>query len=129
MGSVGCNLAAAVHSGSVAWDFDPLGMIEAEPAQAGADPAVAATEAGAQALEAGDDGATIFLTDPGDLDLISRALPGHGFQVLSAKLGDKPKNPVAAAGLSAEQLDEVGTLLAALDANEDVQNVFAGLQA
>ena len=28
-------------SGSVAWDFDHVGMIEAEPAQAGADPEVA----------------------------------------------------------------------------------------
>ncbi len=116
-------------SGSVSWDFDHLGMIEAEPTQAGADAEMAAIEAGAQDLEAGDDGATIFLTDPSDLDLVSRALPSRGFQVLSAKLGYKPKNPVAAASLSAEQLDEVESFLAALDANEDVQNVFAGLQA
>ena len=116
-------------SGSVSWDFDHLGMIEAEPARAGADAEVAAIEAGAQDLEAADDGATLFLTDPGDLDLVSRALPAHGFAVLSAKLGYKPKNPVEAAILSAEQLDEVETFLAALDANEDVQNVFAGLQA
>ncbi len=116
-------------SGSVSWDFDHLGMIEAGPTQSGADAEMAAIEAGAQDLEAGDDGATLFLTDPGDLDLVSRALPGHGFQVLSAKLGYKPKNPVAASNLSAEQLDEVESFLAALDANEDVQNVFAGLQA
>ena len=116
-------------SGSVSWDFDHLGMIEAEPTQAGADAEMAAIEAGAQDLETGDDGATIFLTDPSDLDLVSRALPSHGFQVLSAKLGYKPKNPVAAGSLSAEQLDEVESFLAALDANEDVQNVFAGLQA
>ena len=122
-------------SGSVAWDFDHVGMIEAEPTQAGAgsgtgaDPELAAIEAGAQDFEPGDDGATMFLTDPGDLDLVSRALPAQGFSVLSAKLGYKPKSPVAAGSLSAEQLDEVETFLAALDANEDVQNVFAGLQA
>ena len=115
-------------SGSVSWDFDHLGMIEAEPTQAGADAEMAAIEAGAQDLEAGDDGATIFLTDPSDLDLVSRALPSHGFQVLSAKLGYKPKNPVNPASLNAEQLDEVESFLAALDANEDVQNVYAGLQ-
>ena len=115
-------------SGSVAWDFDHVGMIEAEPAAAGADPELAAIEAGAQDFEAGEDGATVFLTDPGDLDLVSRALPAHGFSVLSAKLGYKPKNPIDAASLSAEQLDEVESFLAALDANEDVQNVFAGLQ-
>ena len=116
-------------SGSVSWDFEHLGMIEAESAQAGADAELAAIEAGAQDLEAGDEGSTVFLTDPADLDLVSRALPAQGFTVLSAKLGYKPKNPVEAASLSAEQLDEVETFLAALDANEDVQNIFAGLQA
>ena len=47
--------------------------------------------------------------------------------MLSTKLGYKPKNPVAPDSLSAEQLEEVEAFLAALDANEDVQNVFAGL--
>ncbi len=116
-------------SGSVAWDFDHVGMIEAEPAQAASDAELAAIEAGAQDFEPADDGGTVFLTDPGDLDLVSRALPAQGFSVVSAKLGYKPKSPVSAASLSAEQLDEVETFLAALDANEDVQNVFAGLQA
>lgn len=115
-------------SGSVAWDFDHLGMIEAEPASAGADPELAAIEAGAQDLEAGDEeGTTLFYTAPTELDLVSRALPAHGFTVLSTKLGYKPKNPVAPDSLSAEQLEEVESFLAALDANEDVQNVFAGL--
>ncbi|WP_396269141.1 YebC/PmpR family DNA-binding transcriptional regulator [Ideonella sp.] len=114
-------------SGSVAWDFEHLGLIEAEPTTPGADADMAAIEAGAQDLEPGEDGATLFLTDPTDLDLVSRALPAQGFTVLSAKLGYKPKNPVAASSLTAEQLDEVETFLAALDANEDVQNVFAGL--
>jgi transcriptional/translational regulatory protein YebC/TACO1 len=58
---------------------------------------------------------------------VSKALPAHGFTVLSAKLGYKPKNPVDPASLSAEALEEVEAFLAALDANEDVQNVFAGL--
>jgi YebC/PmpR family DNA-binding regulatory protein len=115
-------------SGSVAWDFDRVGMIEAEPAVAGADPEVAAIEAGAQDVEAAEAGATMFLTDPADLDLVSRALPAQGFVVLSAQLGYKPKSPVDPASLSAEQLDEVESFLAALDANEDVQNVYAGLQ-
>ncbi|CAH0351194.1 YebC/PmpR family DNA-binding transcriptional regulator [Aquabacterium sp. CECT 9606] len=115
-------------SGSVAWDFDHVGMIEAEPTAPGADPEVAAIEAGAQDLEPGEDeGVTVFLTDPTDLDLVSRALPAQGFTVLSAKLGYKPKNPVNPASLSAEALEEVEVFLAALDANEDVQNVFAGL--
>ena len=115
-------------SGSVSWDFDHVGMIEAEPAAAGADADTAAIEAGAQDLEPGDaEGTTLFITAPTDLDLVSRALPAHGFTVLSAKLGYKPKNPVDPANLSAEQLEEVEAFLAAIDGNDDVQNVFVGL--
>ncbi|MEY8875344.1 MAG: YebC/PmpR family DNA-binding transcriptional regulator [Leptothrix sp. (in: b-proteobacteria)] len=115
-------------SGSVSWDFDHVGLIEAEPATPGADPELAAIEAGAQDFHPADDeGVTVFLTAPTDLDLVSRALPAQGFSVLSAKLGYQPKNPVDPASLNAEQLEEVETFLAALDANEDVQNVFAGL--
>jgi len=117
-------------SGSVAWDFDHLGMIEAEASTAGADAEVAAIEAGAQDLEAGDEqGVTLFFTDPTDLDLVSRALPAQGFTVLAAKLGYKAKNPVSGATLSAEQLEEVEAFLAAIDENDDVQNVYAGLAA
>jgi YebC/PmpR family DNA-binding regulatory protein len=118
-------------SGSVAWDFDHVGMIEAEPAADApdADPELAAIEAGAQDFEPADEeaGTTLFITDATDLDLVSKALPAHGFNVLSAKLGYKPKSPVDPASLSAEALEEVEAFLAALDANEDVQNVFAGL--
>ena len=115
-------------SGSVAWDFDHVGMIEAEPSAPGADAEMAAIEAGAQDLEAGeDDGTTLFLTDAADLDIVSRALPAQNFTVLSAKLGYKAKNPVKPADLSAEALEEVVAFLAAIDANDDVQNVFAGL--
>jgi len=115
-------------SGSVSWDFNHVGMIEAEAAVASADAEVAAIEAGAQDFEAADEeGVAVFLTDPTDLDLVSRALPAHGFTVLSAKLGYKPKNPVNPANLSPEQLEEVEAFLAAIDANDDVQNVYVGL--
>ena len=115
-------------SGSVSWDFDHLGIIEAEAVRQDADPELAAIEAGAQDFHAADeDGVVVFLTDPTDLDLVSRALPAQGFTVLSAKLGYKAKNPIDPGSLSTEQLEEVEAFLAALDANEDVQNVFAGL--
>jgi YebC/PmpR family DNA-binding regulatory protein len=115
-------------SGSVSWDFDHVGMIEAEPLAAGADPELAAIEAGAQDFEPGEEaGTTMFLTDHADLDLVSRALPAQGFTVLSAKLGYKAKNPVNPATLSAAELEEVEAFLAAVDANDDVQNIFVGL--
>jgi len=115
-------------SGSVAWDFNHLGMLEAEPVTKGADPELAAIEAGAEDFEPGEEeGTTLFLTGHADLDLVSRALPAQGFRVLSAKLGYKPKNPINPSSLSAEHLEEVEIFLAAIDANDDVQNVFVGL--
>jgi transcriptional/translational regulatory protein YebC/TACO1 len=47
--------------------------------------------------------------------------------VLSAKLGYKAKNPIDPASLGAAHLEEVEAFLAAIDANDDVQNVFVGL--
>ena len=114
-------------SGSVSWDFDHVGMIEAEPTAKDADPEMAAIEAGAQDLEPGDEGTTLFITDAADLDLVSRALPAQGFNVLSAKLGYKPKNPIDPGSLGSEAMAEVEEFLAAVDECDDVQNVFVGL--
>ena len=112
------------NSGSVAWDFDYLGMIEAAPAAAGADAETAAIEAGASDLEPAENGATLFLTAASDLDAVSRALPAQGFTVQSAQLGYRPKNPVTLGG--AERA-EVEAFLEEVDADDDVQNVYAGL--
>jgi YebC/PmpR family DNA-binding regulatory protein len=115
-------------SGSVSWDFNHVGLIEAEPANKDADAELAAIEAGAQDFEPGDsDGATLFITDATDLDLVSRALPAQGFTVLSAKLGYRPKNPIDPASLAPADLEEVETFLAAIDENDDVQNVYVSL--
>jgi YebC/PmpR family DNA-binding regulatory protein len=110
-------------AGSVAWDFDHLGMIEAAP-NPGADPELAAIEAGAQDFEPGEDGATLFLTEPADLDLVCRALPNFGFTVLSAKIGYKSKSPVS---LNEAEMAEVEHFLDAIDGQDDVQNVYVGL--
>jgi transcriptional/translational regulatory protein YebC/TACO1 len=115
------------NSGSVSWDFQHVGIVEASAPETGGDAEEAAIEAGAQDFEAGDEGASVFITEPTDLDLVSRALPSHGFNVLSAKLGYKPKNPVDPASLSAEALEEVEAFLSAIDDNDDVQNVYVGL--
>ena len=112
-------------SGSVAGMFNHVGMIEAAPESPDADPEMAAIEAGAQDFEPGEDGATLFLTDPTDLDAVQKALPEQGFTVLSAKLGYQPKNPVS--GLSDEQMAEVEAFLEGLDNHDDVQDMFVGL--
>jgi len=111
-------------SGSVSWDFDHLGIIEATPQSEGADPEAAAIEAGASDFEPGDDGATVFYSEPTELDAVSRALPAHGFSVQSASLGYRAKNPVT---LGATERAEVEAFLQEVDADDDVQNVYAGL--
>ncbi len=110
-------------SGSVSWDFDHVGMIEASP-EGDADAEMAAIEAGAQDFEAADEGSTLFITEPTDLDAVCKALPEFGFTVQSAQLGYRPKNPVS---LSGAELEEVEAFLEAIDAHDDVQNVYVGL--
>nr|GFC47795.1 hypothetical protein [Tanacetum cinerariifolium] len=74
-------------------------------------------------VEAGDEGVTLFYTEPTDLDAVCKALPEFGFTVESAKIGYRPKNPVE--GLSDEQMAEVEAFLEAIDSHDDVQNVPA----
>ncbi|MEG1343016.1 MAG: YebC/PmpR family DNA-binding transcriptional regulator, partial [Pseudomonas sp.] len=113
-------------SGSVAWDFNHVGLIEATPNAADADPEMAAIEAGAQDFAEGEEeGSTLFITDTTDLDAVQKALPAQGFTVVSAKIGYTPKNPVS--GLNDEQMAEVEAFLTAIDDNDDVQNVYVGL--
>ncbi len=61
---------------------------------------------------------------PCDPNAVSRALPVHGFTVQSAQLGYRPKNPVT---LDATARTEVEAFLKAVDADDDVQNIYAGL--
>lgn len=111
-------------SGSVTWDFDHVGLIEAS-SDSGADPELAAIEAGAQDFEPSDEGNTLFITELTDLDAVCRALPEQGFTVNSATLGYRPKNPVS--GLSDAEMEEVEAFLEAIDSHDDVQNVYVGL--
>lgn len=110
--------------GSVSWDFDHLGMIEAVRERDDADAETAAIEAGAGDVEIGNDGEVLFLTAPTDLDAVQRALPGYGYAVQKAYLGYRAKNPVA---LSGAEREEVEAFLQAIDEDDDVQTVFAGL--
>lgn len=111
-------------SGSVSWDFSRVGQIEASPPEGGADAEEAAIESGAQDLEAGDEGATRFFTETTDLDAVSKALTDRKWNVTSAQLIWKAKNPVT---LDEGKRAEVEAFLEALDEDDDVQNIYAGL--
>jgi YebC/PmpR family DNA-binding regulatory protein len=111
-------------SGSVSWDFTRCGAIEASPPSADVDPEEAAIEAGAQDLEPADDQQTRFLTEPTELDAVSRALAGLGWTVHTQNLVYIAKNPVT---LDAAARSEVEAFLAAIDEDDDVQHIFVGL--
>jgi YebC/PmpR family DNA-binding regulatory protein len=112
--------------GSVSWDFDYVGMIEATPNSKESDIEVAAIEAGAQDFEPADEeGMALFITDTTDLDAVCKALPAQGYTVVSAKLGYRPKNPVSLANDT--ERAEVEEFLEAMDSDDDVQNVYVGL--
>lgn len=113
-------------AGSVSWDFSHVGMIEATANSPEADVEVAAIEAGAQDFEPADEeGTALFITEITDLDAVCKALPAHGYTVVSAKLGYRPKNPVTLA--SDAEREEVEAFLEAIDSDDDVQNVYVGL--
>ncbi|HEY5959690.1 MAG TPA: YebC/PmpR family DNA-binding transcriptional regulator, partial [Polyangiaceae bacterium] len=112
--------------GSVSWDFDYVGMIEATPNSKESDAEIAAIEAGAQDFEPADEeGMALFITDTTDLDAVCKALPAQGYTVVSAKLGYRPKNPVSLANDT--ERAEVEEFLEAMDSDDDVQNVYVGL--
>ena len=112
-------------SGAVSWDFNRLGAVEASPPSGAAvDAEEAAIECGADDLEAAEDGATRFFTQPGDLDLVSKALTERKWTVTSAQLIWKAKNPVT---LGDAERGEVEAFLTALDDDDDVQNLYVGL--
>jgi YebC/PmpR family DNA-binding regulatory protein len=111
-------------SGSVSWDFNRVGAIEATPPASGIDPEEAAIDAGAQEVEPMEDGDVRFITAPADLDTVGKALGEKGWIVSSQELIWQAKNPVA---LDDTQRAEVEAFLSAIDDDDDVRAVYAGL--
>jgi YebC/PmpR family DNA-binding regulatory protein len=114
------------NSGSVSWDFAQVGMIEATPDDGAPDVETAAIEAGAQDFEPAGDGATRFYTEATDLDAVTRGLTAQKWSVTGATLGWRAKNPVKLDDEAARA--EVVAFLEALDEDDDVQHVYAGLE-
>jgi len=111
-------------SGSVSWDFDRRGAVEATAPAAGEDAEEAAIEAGAQEVELAEEGLYRFVTDAPELDAVAKALAARGWGVTAANLVWIAKNPVQ---LEGEARAEVEAFLAALDDDDDVQHLYVGL--
>jgi YebC/PmpR family DNA-binding regulatory protein len=111
-------------SGSVSWDFDHVGAIEATPPSKDVDPEAAAIEAGAQDVGPADEGQFRFITETTDLDAVTKALSKDGWNVSVSQLEWVAKNPVT---LEGEALGEVESFLEAIDNDDDVQKLYVGL--
>lgn len=110
-------------TGSVTWDFQHVGLVDATPPDGGADAEEAAIEAGAQDCEPDGEGGTRFYTEPTDLDSVSKALTARGWIVATIRIGWRPKNPMT---LDAAARAEVDQFLAELDGDDDVQHIYVG---
>jgi YebC/PmpR family DNA-binding regulatory protein len=111
------------ESGAVAWMFERVALIEAKKAKVG-DPEEDAIEAGANEVVKEDESLYAFYASPSDLDAVSKALLGRGFEIVKAELSYKAKDP---AKISEDQKKEVYELLEALEDNDDSHRVHASL--
>lgn len=117
------------ETGSVAWIFEPRGLVEVENGSLGED---ALTEA---ALVDGvvdvryDDGShegrSIVSTEPTALAAVREGLVASGLRVTSMTLGVEPKQHVAPAP---DDIRDVVALLDALEEHEDVQRVYSNVE-
>jgi len=112
------------ESGSVAWQFDPVGAITIE--SNGKDPeevAMQAIDAGAQDFELGDGAVEIYTLQP-DLDRVRRALEAEKLTITNAELSMRPKTTVS---LGTDDAIAVLRLVDKLEDLDDVQKVFTNL--
>lgn len=119
------------NAGAVAWMFDRVGVVEATH-EGNKDIEEAAIEAGAQNVEAleksdvpaGHTGAR-FITEPTDLDAVSKFLSTAGWTVTTSELSYIAKNFVE---LGEAEQAEVAAFLNAIDDHDDVHRVYAAIK-
>lgn len=119
-------------SGSVAWMFDRVGIVEATVAKPSVDIEEAAIECGAQNVEAMDQedvptGATgaVFHAEPTDLDAVNKALTERGWAISKAELGYVAKNMIE---LAPDARKEVEQFLGDINDYDDVHRVYTAIR-
>lgn len=114
------------ENGSVAWMFDPRGLIVVEP-RAEDDPdevSLVAIDAGADDVSVDDDGQIEVTTNFSDLKQIQDAFTAQGLQVVSAELTMIPKTTMA---LDEKGMEQTLRLIERLEEQDDVQTVYTNL--
>lgn len=112
------------ETGSVAWMFDTVGILECDPQQKSED---AFTEDalvdGVEDVEYDDDAAVIY-TEPASLADAREALRARGFKITDMYLGVRAKTRVEP---THDQTREALAFLDAIDEHEDVRRAFSNL--
>jgi YebC/PmpR family DNA-binding regulatory protein len=109
-------------SGSVAWQFEPRGVvIAALDGKDGDEIALAAIDAGAQDVDVEGDPLEI-VTEPGSLEAVRKALEETGVTVESAEVSMQPKTPIE---VEASVVRQNMRLIETLEELDDVQRVTA----
>ncbi|MDR2870056.1 MAG: YebC/PmpR family DNA-binding transcriptional regulator [Deferribacteraceae bacterium] len=117
----GCAMAEA---GSVSWQFDMKGIIEA-PLSAGEDEVMMiALDAGAEDVAVDEDIITI-ITAPTDYEKVKKALEDGNIAISFAEVTMKPQNTIKLESADAKKLITIVDLLEDLD---DVQEVFGNYE-
>ncbi|MGC9992615.1 MAG: YebC/PmpR family DNA-binding transcriptional regulator [Candidatus Cybelea sp.] len=112
------------ETGSVAWMFDPVGIVEIDPGGKSEDAVMdEALVDGVEDIEYDADVAVIY-TQPAMLAGVRDALRTRGARISDAYLGMRPKTKIE---LSGGALGAALAFLDALDEHEDAQRVFSNL--
>ena len=112
-------------SGSVAWQFEPRGIVNVELGGSAADDiALLAIDAGAVDVDPTVDPLEIA-TQPGDLEAVRSALEAAGLKVESAELTMQAKAPIE---IDLDRARQNLRLIEALEDNGDVQRVTANFE-
>jgi YebC/PmpR family DNA-binding regulatory protein len=112
------------ETGSVAWMFDPVGVVELDPAGRSEDALMEqALLDGVEDIEYEEELAVIY-TQPTRLAGVRDELGARGFKISDAYLGMRPKTKVE---LQGAELSAALAFLDALEEHEDVQRQFNNL--
>ena len=107
--------------GSVAWMFEPKGVVIVAGSSAEEDVFLVAADAGAEDVRRSEDSIEV-ITPPEALKPVRQALEGAGILVESSELTQMPKTTVALEGATAKRMLH---LLETLEDLDDVQEVYA----
>ncbi len=112
------------ESGSVAWMFDPVGIVELDPAGRSEEALMEqALIEGVEDVEY-DDELSVIYTQPARLAGVRDELRAAGIKISDAYLGMRAKNKLELRG---GDLTAALAFLEALEEHEDVQRVFSNL--